>query len=300
MLSLEEQIERIADHAMRAVENEPSVALPRDLRGRSRRAAVASAVLAAAAVIALVVVLGSRDHDVRPDGGSASAGASTTVPVSTATLPDSQPVTVTGVRLPAFDSTVTDPALGMAAPVLQGKDFQGSPVTVDGRTDGPTLVVFLAHWCPHCNREIPRLNEWKQSGRVPAGLHVVGVATAVSPTSVNYPPAQWIVDKAWTWPVLADQSKGDGAAGVAAEAYGATGWPYFVLVGGDGKVKWRASGEMEITELQQSLEAALASSSTTTTAPQQSTWTRSSTPTCTGRCAEFDRFDIGASIVFRP
>jgi thiol-disulfide isomerase/thioredoxin len=264
MLSLEEQIGRIADHAMSAIEAEPTVVLTRDLRGRSRRAAIASAVLAAAAAVTLVVVLGTRDRSVTPDGGSTSAGTTTTVPVSTATLPDSQPVTVTGAPLPGFDSTLADPALGMAAPVLDGKDFQGNQVTIDGRTNGATLVVFLAHWCPHCNREVPRLNEWRQSGQVPAGLRVVGVITAVSRTSVNYPPAQWIVDKAWQWPVMVDQSKGDGAAGVAAEAYGAAGWPYFVLVGADGKVKWRESGELEITDLQKSLEAALGASPTDT------------------------------------
>ena len=32
-------------------------------------------------------------------------------------------------------------------------------------TDGPMMVVFLAHWCPHCNAEIPVLN----SGATPAG-----------------------------------------------------------------------------------------------------------------------------------
>jgi len=41
--------------------------------------------------------------------------------------------------------------------------------------------VFLAHWCPHCNREIPELNAWRDSGEVPADLQVVAVTTAVEP-----------------------------------------------------------------------------------------------------------------------
>ena len=32
------------------------------------------------------------------------------------------------------------------------------------------MVVFLAHWCPHCNAEIPVLNEWRDSGEIPDGL----------------------------------------------------------------------------------------------------------------------------------
>ena len=66
-----------------------------------------------------------------------------------------------------------------------------------------------------------------------------GVATAVDSSSVNFPPAQWFSDKGWPWPVLVDESTGAGAAGKAAAAYGATGWPYFVIVGADGKVMVR-------------------------------------------------------------
>ena len=58
-------------------------------------------------------------------------------------------------------------------------NLDGTPIDI---TPGgaPKMVVFLAHWCPHCNREIPRLIEWQQSGAVPDGLKVVGVATAVA------------------------------------------------------------------------------------------------------------------------
>jgi predicted DsbA family dithiol-disulfide isomerase len=58
---------------------------------------------------------------------------------------------------------------------------------------------------------------------------------------------------------MVDESTGDGAAGKAANAYGASGWPYFVIVGADGKVKTRVSGEVEVSELQTIVENALAS-----------------------------------------
>ena len=81
----------------------------------------------------------------------------------------------------------------------------------------------------------------------------------MSKASPNYPPAQWISDKGWEWPVLADQSTGDGTAGIAAEAMGASGWPYFVIIGKDGKVKVRVSGEVEVADLQKIVTQALAS-----------------------------------------
>lgn len=175
-------------------------------------------------------------------------------------LPTSQPVTVTGDPLPEFTSSgPSDTAIGLTAPTLEGLNFQGAPVVADASVDGAYMLVFLAHWCPHCNVEVPRLLTWKNSGAIPADLDIIGVATAVSETSVNFPPAEWFSNKGWAWPVLVDESQGDGAAGKAAAAYGATGWPYFVIVGADGKVKTRVSGEVEVSELQTIVDEALAS-----------------------------------------
>lgn len=173
-------------------------------------------------------------------------------------IPDSQPVTITGEDLPPFQSAAGDLAVGMTAPLLSGLDFQGDAITVDP-ADGPYMVVFLAHWCPHCNAEVPRLLDWKGSGAVPAELNVIGVATAAASSAPNYPPHEWFSNRGWSWPVLVDESLGESEAGKAAVAYGATGWPYFVIVGADGLVKARISGEIEVSELQVIVDDALAS-----------------------------------------
>jgi cytochrome c biogenesis protein CcmG/thiol:disulfide interchange protein DsbE len=190
--------------------------------------------------------------------GSDKASAPVTTDAAGNTIPDSQPVTVTGTALPAFDTAATlDPAVGLVAPVLVGKNFAGQPVTISP-AKGAYMVVFLAHWCPHCNREVPVLNAWKHSGTVPAALNVVGVTTAVDSSRDFYPPSTWISNKGWEWPVLADQSQGASNAGKAAAAFGATGWPYMVIVGADGKVKARLSGEIAITDLKTIVAKALA------------------------------------------
>ncbi len=106
------------------------------------------------------------------------------------------------------------------------------------------MLVFLAHWCPHCNREIPVLQSWAAAGGVPAGLDIIGVSTAVNAQRDNYPPSKWIADKEWTWPVLADSAASD-----AAIAYGVGAFPNFVIVGADGTVKVRSSGELAVTDL---------------------------------------------------
>jgi len=192
--------------------------------------------------------------------GNDAASTDTTVATSDTGggLPDSQPITVTGDSLPAFESGGgADPAVGLAAPVVDGLNFNGEKISLNS-ADGAYMVVFLAHWCPHCNAEVPRLLQWKHSGAVPADLRVIGVATAVSPVSPNYPPAQWFSNKGWEWPVLVDEKIGDASPGKAAAAFGASGWPYFIIVGKDGKVKVRVSGEISVADLTDVVAKAMA------------------------------------------
>lgn len=207
------------------------------------------------AVVGVVVLVTTGDDD-KASGPSASVDDT-----GLDALPDSQPVTITGDPLPTLvaDTPADDEAVGTAAPVLEGLNFQGKEIVVDPATTGrAVMVVFLAHWCQHCNAEMPLLLDWKQTGGVPDELDVIGVATAVSPSAPNYPPAEWFNTKGWQWPVLVDDSPGDGNAGAAAQAYGAPGWPYFVIVGADGLVKARHSGEISLNDLETLVDGALA------------------------------------------
>ena len=162
------------------------------------------------------------------------------------------PLEVRGDTLPGLgDATpAEDPAVGMTAPVLIGEDYDGNTVRVDAATDGPTMVVFLAHWCPHCNNEIPRLNQLRDEGAFPAGLNIVAVSTALDPTRPNFPPSQWLVDKDWTFPAIADGIDVNAEPPfLGAGAYGVDGFPFTTLIDGDGKVVARWSGEREPDEV---------------------------------------------------
>jgi len=156
-------------------------------------------------------------------------------------------ITVTGDALPAFDSvsTAIDTAIGMPAPVISGKGFTGTSITTEG-TGTPMLVVFLAHWCPHCQREVPLLVQWEKDGKTPTGIDVIAVATGTDPANPNYPPSEWLAREQFPalWPVIADSK--DKAA---ANAFGLSGYPYFVLVDAQGNVFKRASGEVAMDDL---------------------------------------------------
>ena len=151
-------------------------------------------------------------------------------------------------QLPMLDdTTATDPAVGTPAPAIVGHDLDGNPMTVD--FSQPTLLVFVAHWCPHCNAELPRIQAAMADGTLPGDVHVVLISTAADDSLVNFPPKQWLVDKGWAGGPVLDDSVDRRSAGPVANAFGANGWPFFVSVGSDGLVKARASGELPIADL---------------------------------------------------
>ena len=204
---------------------------------------IIGAIVAVVVLIIAVVIFagGSNDNDsssnISPTTVAGGTGGTSTGPA------ENQPVAYKGDVLTPLDDPDNDAARGKIAPTLSGFAFDGTPLTV-APTGGPTLVVFLAHWCPHCNAEIPRLIEWKASGKMPADLKIVGVSTAARTDEPNYPPSKWVVDKAWPWAVMADSEAQD-----AAVAYGVSGYPGLILLDGEGKVLARRSGEVGITEL---------------------------------------------------
>ena len=123
------------------------------------------------------------------------------------------PPVITGTPLPAFTSPTDDPAKGMAAPVVHGHDDQGAPVSIEP-TGRVQMVIFAAHWCPHCQREIPLIQAWVDGGGLPDDVDIVTVSTGIEPTAPNYPPEAWFEREGWTAPVMVDET------GSVAEAYG--------------------------------------------------------------------------------
>lgn len=151
-----------------------------------------------------------------------------------------QAVTIDGTALPQHADSGDDAAVGETAPTLRGHTFTGEPITVGGPSDQPSIVVFVAHWCPHCQAEVPRLVEWRADGTIPEDVRLVAVATATDENQPNYPPQAWLEGEDWPDDVMADSAGDD-----AAEAYGLDAYPYFVALNADGTVAARGSGELD-------------------------------------------------------
>ncbi len=171
-----------------------------------------------------------------------------TVPVPTEPVSE---LALAGDSLPMFDGTAsTDPAVGLPAPTVDGFDYEGNEVRIDP-AEGPHLVMFQAHWCPHCAASLPNVEEWMADGTIPSWLPVTLVSTAESPGAANYPADKWLQELGWTGRVLRDSPNDDGAAGAAGVAYGASGYPFFVVIGVDGTVLARAIGELTNADMEQ-------------------------------------------------
>ncbi|HKJ56303.1 MAG TPA: TlpA disulfide reductase family protein [Nitriliruptoraceae bacterium] len=152
-------------------------------------------------------------------------------------------VTIEGDTLPVFNTqsvtSVTDEAVGMAAPIVTGQDFFGDDVTIPVEGES-TIISFLAHWCPHCQAEVPLLMEEWIEADLPEGVNVAAVTTGTREDAANYPPSAWLLaDNDWDEPILADTDDAQ-----VASAYGLASYPYFVVVAPDGTVLARTSGEL--------------------------------------------------------
>ena len=187
-----------------------------------------------AAVAAAVAVLAS-DGD---DGATTPAG-----------VEETRSVEVTGTPLSAFEGGA-DLSLGQAIPEVQGASFDGTPVRIAGEGQ-PMVIAFLAHWCPHCQREVPLLTGYLETNPLPDAVEVITVSTSTSPDRPNYPPSAWLAREGWPGPVLADS-----ADGAAAQAFGLTSFPYFVAVNAAGEVVARTSGEISSSQFAELVELA--------------------------------------------
>jgi thiol-disulfide isomerase/thioredoxin len=184
------------------------------------------------AVIAVLATSGSSDE---PDG----SGVDTRLPALL--RPEVRPIEIEGAPLPAFAAEGQDLALGMRPPLLVGEDTTGRVHTVSPDIEGSVLLVFLAHWCPACNQEVPVLVDLAAAGQISPDLKVYAVLTAMEPGRSGFPPSRWLNDFEWPFETIMDEPDLDRGPWKASEAFGLTSFPFLVAIK-DGVVVDRWSG----------------------------------------------------------
>jgi len=143
-----------------------------------------------------------------------------TVGGTSAAAPEVGAPNITGIPLSPYLGTDADPALDGPTPEVTGADFAGNEVVItnDGRAKA---ILFLAHWCPVCQREVPAVTAWLASNTVPAGVDLYTVATGINPSAANYPSSVWLERENWPLPVIVDD-----ASNSVAGAFGLSAYPF--------------------------------------------------------------------------
>ena len=163
-------------------------------------------------------------------------------------------VTIEGdALLVVQDVNQGDPAVGFTAPSVSGADWNGVPasITADGR---PKVVIFLAHWCPHCQAEVPDIQAWLDAGNAPDDVDLYAVTILSDPLRPEWPPQEWLESEGWSVQTIMD----DEAQSVA-RVYGALGTPFYLVLDGSNTNLLRRSGRQGIGALEAMIEIARAS-----------------------------------------
>jgi cytochrome c biogenesis protein CcmG, thiol:disulfide interchange protein DsbE len=161
-------------------------------------------------------------------------------------------VSAEGSLAPLSDPA-SDPTLGQPAPSITGVDRTGAAVTYTPGGGSPSLVMFLAHWCPHCQNDLPLMVDWLEANPDRLGIDVTAVATGTDRTRPNFPPGPWLEREGWDQPLIMDDEQS-----TAGQAFGVTSFPFWVVVDADGNVLARFGGALgaeQIDGLMQSIAA---------------------------------------------
>lgn len=188
-------------------------------------------------VIGIVVIVVGRSSS--SSGGAASPSGGTVVPNGKL---DFGSIAVQGTNVPVKPDSGADPAIGTVIPTVAGQQFNGDQLTItpDGK---PKIIMVMAHWCPHCQAEVPRVQSWLDADKMPTDVSLVTLATANDSTRGNFPAADWLRTEKWSVPTIVDDKADTGGA-----AFGVSSYPYFLVTDGQGKILYRDSGEISQDE----------------------------------------------------
>ena len=191
--------------------------------------AVVAGIVVVAAIAAIVLTSGT--------GGGGSSDLPSDLP--SASAPASGAPAISGTPLPPFSDPAADPAVGQTIPTVAAP---GGDIELDGQAK---VLLFITHWCPHCQAEVPVIQSWVDAGGLPPDVELISVSTAIDPARPNYPPDAWLEREGWTAPVIVDET------GSVADAYGLSAFPFWVFVNADGTVAGRLTGELTTDQLEQ-------------------------------------------------
>ena len=160
-------------------------------------------------------------------------------------IPESAAVQIEGEPLPLYEGGV-DEAIGTEAPIVAAAVSLASGETLRIGPGEPRVIGFLAHWCPHCQEELPELSEWLTTSPLAANAEFIAVSTSLRPDAGNFPPSRWFNRDELQASVIVDDP-----AGTLLSSFGFGGFPAFIAIDENGVVVDRLSGNVGIAGFEQ-------------------------------------------------
>jgi thiol-disulfide isomerase/thioredoxin len=153
---------------------------------------------------------------------------------------------------PSGSAATTAPAQRQPAPALSGTDMiTGQQVNLADMKGKPTMVVAWAHWCPHCQKELPQIQQVSQDTKDKYNFITFTTSAQPGQGPEGYQdPQQFIDTVGLTIPVI------DDADGSIAKAWGVQGFPSIWVLDSQGRIAEKASGEQGKQKLLDMLNSA--------------------------------------------
>lgn len=178
--------------------------------------------------------------DVDDVENSLAAAGTTASPAPVAeSLPDG--------ALPPFDpNQPNDAALGLQLGTVSGTEYySATAASIDPADDTPRVWLIWAHWCPHCQNELPAVSEWYEARAADyPDIELVTISTAIDPSRDN-PLEPYLEESQFPFPVLVDENT------TIAAQIGASAFPFWMVTDGEGTVLVRIPGAIGIETVEQ-------------------------------------------------
>lgn len=183
-------------------------------------------------------VVAAEGDPAAPGDDAGSAQAAPIIGFGGDGIPEVDDVALSGDPLPRLEDPADDPAVGTIAPQITATSLAtGQSITLEpGRA---RVIGFFAHWCPHCQAELPEIVDWLADNELPPNTEFIAVSTAVDEGNGNYPPSAWFNEVGFAAPVIVDDAQGTLLNGM-----GFGGFPAFVAIDASGVVVARAGGNV--------------------------------------------------------
>ena len=152
---------------------------------------------------------------------------------------------VSGEKLSIFDpASEIDSTQGKKSPKINYL-LESQNLYVNYPDERPTIFLFVAHWCPYCQDEIPVVKNWIQNEQLfEHGINIVLVVTNTNPDKSNYPPDLWLNNEEWGYPVIYDDN-----FSTLGKYFGVPAFPYWVFTEPDGTIAFRFAGSLSEEQL---------------------------------------------------